>query len=890
MAIQFKNNLPGTYLIDIAKYGRSSMEDLGLFLGFEPTDPPTSLGLKYQQEWIDRWLKLLAELWQDETWELDNLTKLTDWVYRYAFPEVPSSFVPPVRINLEKATDSIIIMKLFHFAWESDKPERLYPLFQETFRIFSISEKSKQDELTNVLRLITTFSDIGKKRSKSKKTRNAQKIIASRVLLAFFGDVKHITLNTQQAHLLTNLGFNLNHPEFEKGVLEENMSHLLDDTIPAPVNVEFIRHGPILAVVKEKKGESVVLHDLIKHPDRYTRIQACEKILSLDCSNATKDEIKSYLSDLGSKNEFKWRSASEKCSDAIFHDFMYALDLFRNLLNFPLEYEKLTNDAWEAALNPRPETLIDRPPMYLKETIGDVACILSKNTAGADTMATILDSYLERIFFFPVDTAPDAYDLLMNITEIEKTKPGEILVIATNWLKVNKDDIWAYIIWLNLVLKARAVATGVQKKFFTTPDFFNELNKVFNILFLEDSNENWSGSLNEDRLRCLWNIRRALARYYLMYLDLNAETTIDGPSRVAMSWWMSREVVSVILSHISKSNEEAQVTWLKEKMATVIEPKVESMRFLHTFQYRNKEMILGRYYTLYAKAPLISAALSLIMPRIERSSVFDGLQNPTNALDPEFVDNIIDILSSRALLGEGQLPRELGKGEIPLLWKTPICISAPALLRKYYGDSFELLGAEKTQMIQLAETVSSDNFLREALEEFSSRLNKDEGPMIALTFMGLMVFITTHKEWPFSEWNLWLPENTIERVQELDSPWNSINMSALLSIVSYMQQTGMTDHLDDLGRQFIHIDINRHTGDYADVIVNQVVNIALLGYKLPLLDTIIAQRHSNKKIREILGKIKLLLEKSFSKIPAGFRSSVRELLNRLQDVPINTKE
>ncbi len=64
-ANQYKNSPLGRPLATIADYGHRCMEDPGLFMGPEPTNPPTPLGIKFQIQWNHRWAEFLTGVWQD---------------------------------------------------------------------------------------------------------------------------------------------------------------------------------------------------------------------------------------------------------------------------------------------------------------------------------------------------------------------------------------------------------------------------------------------------------------------------------------------------------------------------------------------------------------------------------------------------------------------------------------------------------------------------------------------------------------------------------------------------------------------------------------------------------------------------------------------------------
>jgi tetratricopeptide (TPR) repeat protein len=895
-ARQYKNNLPGVHLNDIAKYGRTSMEDIGLFRGLEATDPPMPMGARYHLEWVQRWLKLLVDLWGDDSWDASKLGEFTDWFYEYAFPEVSAGFNPAIRANLERGVERIVVMRLFQFASESGNAKRLHALLRRTFENFSVSDDSATTELRNFLQTVIDLPVKGQKAAALKKMRRAKQGAAARVLMAFYGkDLQEISLKPGMEPLLRALDFLVRHKTIGNVTLQEYIPPLLDDSIPAPVNVEFIRHGPILSVTRDREGVRFVLHDLVSHPLRETRLQACEYLLRKRDSSApkevvtsaTKKVIEAYLTDLGSTNDFRWRSAAEKCSEAVLHDFVYAVGLFGSLLTLPAENPMLTDIAWRAVLSPKPETLLDRSPMSLKNTLKNIVNVLSPKSSSSP--GDILDNYLNDVFFVPVDPPQDAYDVLTNMAGVEKAKSRDVLTISLNWLDAHRKDPLAYLMVLNLVLRARASSVGPEKGAFTTEDFYRHLDEILKALFLEESEEQGEIGAAESKLRAIWNMRRELAAYFLMYLDVNAEATIEEEDRVGVAWWMSREVEAALSRMIEKWNPNAQIAWLEKTRQSFIEPEVSSIRLMHAFLHRSTETTVGRYYTVEGAAPLMCATLSLLMPRDKQPSVFDGLSIPTKAFPPEAVDRIIKVLTSRTLLGEGQVPRKSAPDGIPLLWDTPICLSAPSFLRKYYGDSFDLLGDEKTQLIRVAEEVSQEGFLDKALEGLSEALKTKAGPKVTLTLRCLVVFVTTRKRLPTTGANVWLPDDIVSRVEQLNKPWNSICLSTLLSIVSSMQQAGLSDHLTGLAGQFTNINLDGHEDRYVASLIEHVVDIALHGQELPLLDSFIARRHSDKRIREVLGRTRRALEANFSKVPAGFRSNVRKVLNRIEDVPVSAE-
>ena len=69
------------------------METPGLFVKVESTNPPLSVGVTYYLVVIEIWLKFLCKIWEDKSFGVDNLNKITDWFYCCGFPEIPK-YIP----------------------------------------------------------------------------------------------------------------------------------------------------------------------------------------------------------------------------------------------------------------------------------------------------------------------------------------------------------------------------------------------------------------------------------------------------------------------------------------------------------------------------------------------------------------------------------------------------------------------------------------------------------------------------------------------------------------------------------------------------------------------------------------------------------------------------
>jgi tetratricopeptide (TPR) repeat protein len=99
-ADQFPAHVPGRYLRQVAMYAHQSLSDPGLFCGFEPTVPPTSIASRLLFRWIKAFMDLAAQCWLDTDYTEERATAMMDWILTEAIPPVPRMFDPAVQAVL----------------------------------------------------------------------------------------------------------------------------------------------------------------------------------------------------------------------------------------------------------------------------------------------------------------------------------------------------------------------------------------------------------------------------------------------------------------------------------------------------------------------------------------------------------------------------------------------------------------------------------------------------------------------------------------------------------------------------------------------------------------------------------------------------------------------
>ncbi len=94
LADRFEDNPPGRPLRDVARYVHDCMRDPGLFAGLEPTEPPTAMGTRLFQEWVQVMVEFVVDVWADDRFSDDAAAKLTQWAMTEFLPSLPRALAP----------------------------------------------------------------------------------------------------------------------------------------------------------------------------------------------------------------------------------------------------------------------------------------------------------------------------------------------------------------------------------------------------------------------------------------------------------------------------------------------------------------------------------------------------------------------------------------------------------------------------------------------------------------------------------------------------------------------------------------------------------------------------------------------------------------------------
>jgi hypothetical protein len=91
IALRHITNPPGGSLREISRYVHDCMRDPGLFSGFEPTDPPVTIGGKLFFDWAITTVNFIFELWAEQSIDQATLEAFTNWAIRELLPSPPKS-------------------------------------------------------------------------------------------------------------------------------------------------------------------------------------------------------------------------------------------------------------------------------------------------------------------------------------------------------------------------------------------------------------------------------------------------------------------------------------------------------------------------------------------------------------------------------------------------------------------------------------------------------------------------------------------------------------------------------------------------------------------------------------------------------------------------------
>jgi len=898
-ALEYKNNLLGKPLEALIKYSNECMKDNGLFLGREPTIPPTLCGVKFYMQWVNVWIDALIKIWTDPAFSQEKRDEITKQVFLRAFPQGPQGLRQDIRSNITAMTENSIIQHLFIGIIGQKNPVGFKKLLDHAFDSLGFSNEKRIDTLIFFL----------KKGIKDNFNKDLGKIITLQMLRAFYGDLQGVQIDERLIPYLQEFDVGISrkkvddsssHPTLSEGAIKDIVGALSEmPTERAIATVEDFKTGPLIFIPPSEKkgGELLVLHDLIGADSIEIRKTVANELLDATfISGYTKKIVKDRYDNIVSEKPFVWPLAAREICDALLKDFLYAQHMLKQLSDQRIsskDRQAFIRMALKSALEPAIESIISSLPLLLDEPFdkGAIGQRIEKKIQENDDCESILSWYLNNAYFVPYISQRSVYGILKNT--IGNISSREILELTKKWVEnFNKEDHLAWLLILEIVLNARADAKGDEQSNFTNKEFYDFLDAIFERLLFANKPQNNSHTPEIALMQSIWSLRRELAIYYLRYLDLNMHIDYDDERKVALAWWMARETVFSITKSGEKLTSENKTTYISSILKN--EQNVFSlMQFRHHFINAKPSFTASRYLTIN-KADLLSYAVCALFAiaedgDIESNNVLKGLRLPMDALNPHISNTIMNKLAKDIWTGNSQIPE--GSKILGLHWNVPLCKSVPGFFKKYYGEAIGFLGekvskglADAEKVCDLAKFASAKNFLTTELPKLSEYIKGNQQPIVTMLISSLKVFLLSHeeKEYP-NELDTFKKDNTILRQTcGFELPLASSNCGAFSEILLFLQIKRNLTWTPVFCEQFKNIDYLLCDDEINELIISYLLIFVLIGGDYAVLTPILnANKADNRKVRDILKRMAPVLESFLSYVPLSSRENFRRILNDL---------
>ena len=912
---QYRRNPLGKPLETLIKYSNECMEDQGLFLGREPTNPPSICGLKLYIAWINVWIKALMRIWANSDFDDANREEITNQIFLRAFPKGPKGLSPEVRKNVAAKAERSIVNYLFIGTLECDKPERFQRLFEYAFDSLGFSSERRIDELNSYLEGV---DEKLKKEGTDVKVRTA---IAMRALRAFYGK-KYIRnggeIDGKLITVLRDLGVDISSNRMKNRELPMSKPDCqkIVDYLSGRTDIERrnlteyeteYQTGPIVFIPpsEKKQGELVMLHDAIMSDSPRVRKAAITKLIKEGyVSKHTKGVIEERGNKIVSDEPFVWQGPVGEIQAALLKDFRYIQYWIRQLGDphiSDIARQQSLNMALNGALEPGIEPVISDLPLLLKDPFerDAIEARIKKKALSKGNIEEFLDWYLKEFYFVPYIAKSSVYKMLRAAVTNDKTRKDvtkdtlaeHIMETTRRWLDGNKENHFAWLLTLEVILNARAEIETDQTTF-TDNEFYGFLDNIFKTLLLSSEREEKSNDSDIALKRLIWKFRQQFARYYLRYLDVKMRKDFNDERKIALSWWMAEKITSSFLV-MRRNLSTVDKSVYMERDLDVLEERFVIMQFQHQFIDLKKTFSSARYLALNDMGLLsyATAALFTVKYREGANLALKGLRGPPDALSLEIRNIVVDKLLDDALLGNGQLTDD--SKVLLFLWNNSLCNSLPIMLKEYYGEALPLLGKKIRNEVRkvkeissFVDTVSAKTFLNTKLPLLPKNIDSDDQKEFVLVINCLKVFILSHQEMEFPNGlQIFHKDNAIlKKISRFEKRLAVLAYSAFSQILLDLQSRGYTKWLQVFCRQFKNIDYQSCDAKVIELIFGYLVIVVLIGGDYDVLRPLLDKKNSDKKIREPLSRAKPVLESLLPYVPLGGRDNLRQILNDLSDV------
>lgn len=150
-ASQYRGNLPGLPLREVAEYVHDCMRDTGLFGGPENTDFKDSMAMRLYLTWMNLFAEWLIELWDDGDFSDENVTLLTEWCVQECLPSPPRVVHGSVKVRIGALTGKFLISKMLLNSNHADGGERVSAAMKAVQKALKLSDDDYLRIVTEIL-------------------------------------------------------------------------------------------------------------------------------------------------------------------------------------------------------------------------------------------------------------------------------------------------------------------------------------------------------------------------------------------------------------------------------------------------------------------------------------------------------------------------------------------------------------------------------------------------------------------------------------------------------------------------------------------------------------------------------------------------------------------
>ena len=912
LAKQYKNRPLGSELTAIADYGRHCMEDVGLLLGPEATDPPKPLGAVFYLRWIDQWTRMLCNIWTDEDFDQESRLGITRKVLAQAIPPPPKGLHPEMRERLGASEEIKVLSGIIQFIMDSAKCLKLSGLLHEAFSYYGVANVDRQaDILREHFQHLVRISLADDFRQSLISDPEFAKAL-NETNQTYEGFIKEKILRKNLARMLVAYyrSQNILRPSLFSDLMEEYglVADLIgkSDTEGGEVlkqgHQENIERGEIsvsavdgsifrIALPGGGREELALLHDMFNDMKTQIRMEAFQNLMAPDqLTEPTRIKLDGLKEALTSEIKAQWEPAAHRARQVVMKDFRYSRMHLKTALLHQISEKEVISNAVNNLLFPDIDTAWAEAPAVVKSPKQDPEAFKQNTIAefkqtqkkGGNETEEALNQYMQQFGFIALAPPLDAWSLLQRrrVSSIASDQEAKVFCETVEDWAYSQDDPLALVVAWQVLLGAAGLAEKIV--YFKSFDFIKGLERLFIDLAVPGYR---TGNQKENARRRFfekaWEARTRLAQHYLRYLELEAIIKTDD-QRVLAAWWMAQKTMEALLESMGAREDEERATLLEKRIIPDWIIKATFSTYIqHSLFYLPKAaQSPNRYCTFAARRHLTAAMMAFIAPTTE------GLPAPGYAgitMTDVIRDGMIGLLESPHDLPLAHLPAGQHIAVV-LLWNRALAQSIPSFLRAYYKDNVEFVGKGKMSLLQGAEMMSRADYPEEVLREIAKNVNKPLVFHALLAFEIIGIKVATEDKLPPALKTMLEKPQILGELVALDESLGSLAAASLARILPLLYAREEKNLAYDIEKQLLKMDWDLLRKS-AEIMVERVIFAALLGIGNDLLMKLLEIGHRNKEFNSGLRMMKEFLGTYLSQVPVSHRERVRYVLRELEFIP-----